>query len=34
MSLAAGDYVSVGFRNGYSGNVYTAHTWLSGFLVG
>jgi len=34
MSLEVGDYVSFGFRDGYSGNVYMSHTWLSGFLVG
>lgn len=34
ISLAAGDYVSYGFRNGYTGDVYTSHGWFSGFLVG
>lgn len=31
--LNANDTASFGFRNGYSGNVYTSHGWFSGFLV-
>ena len=34
MDLALNDYVSFGFRNGNSGNIYPAHCWFSGYLVG
>ena len=34
ISLAAGDYVSYGWRDGYSGNIYHSHSWFSGHLVG
>jgi hypothetical protein len=32
--LATGDYVTFGFRSGYSGNIYGQHTWFSGHLIG
>ena len=34
ISLAAGDYVSYGWRSGYSGAIYHSHSWFSGHLVG
>jgi hypothetical protein len=34
MYLSASDYVSWGFRTGYSGNVYMSHGWFSGVLIG
>ena len=34
MHLEANDYVSVGFRAGYSGNVYCPHGQFSGYLIG
>ena len=34
MNLAANDYVAMGFRGNSSGQIYTGHSWFSGFLVG
>ena len=34
MNLAVNDYMSIGYKAGHSGNMYGAHTWFSGYLVG